>query len=323
MTKKLLYVFIFFIFNFNGYSQSIIDDIDGQSSTFAAGAPELSTEKIEKISASGRILILTNNSGSFGKGDFISLVLENQLVNRAIVAKTKDGSGGIKLIKVYNPEINRLLKPGMEVQVIRGDDSYFNLKKTAGTKEEASLIEDEEGLFDETTLLEDDLNLDENSKREIKTDNIISLYLSQIEGQDVDGSATRESQIAGSWSYQLDDNIWGEVGYGQSVINDYPASGFDTKLSSLTFKIKYTVSAPFYSYIQPYAGYQIISADSPGAGSEGVSDEIRNSELELVENLKKNRAIFGVTILKRLVPGWFARLDVGSDALSFGFALEF
>ncbi len=180
MTKWPLLLFLFFIFCSNVFSQSIIDEIDN-SSNFRANAPDLMTEKIERISASGRIFILTNNSGGYGKGDFISIVVDNQLVNRAIVAKTVNGSSGIKIIKVYSDKLNQVLRPGMDVQIIRGDDSYFNIKpEKVAAQEAAPLIQDEDELFDETTLLEDYVNIDENKKRAIKTDNLVSVYLSKV-----------------------------------------------------------------------------------------------------------------------------------------------
>jgi hypothetical protein len=317
---------LFSLHSGSAIAQTVIDDIDSGQSAFNPTAPELSTEKIEKISASGRILILTNNSGSYGKGDFVSLVLDDQLVNRAIVGKTSNGSGGIKIIKVYSQDLTKALRPGMEVQIIRGDDSYFNLKKAkVADTEEKALIEDEENLFDETTLLEDDLNIDENKSREIKTDNIVSLYLSQVESSDTDGNTGRTTYYSGSYSYQLEDNIWGEVGYGSGLQKNFPADDLDTNLTNLVIKLKYTVSAPFYSYLQPYVGYQILNADSPGAGSEGdgITQAQIDEELNLVEDLKKRRVVFGVTLLKRLVPGWFARADIGNDSFNFGFALEF
>lgn len=320
------FLLLFLFLSGSSLAQSVVDEIDSFNGgvEVAPGSPELTTEKIEKISASGRIFILSNDSSSFGKGDFISIVLDNKLVNRCLVAKTASGSGGIKIMKVYNQELHKLLRPEMKVQVIRGDDSYFKLRaKQEGKDEKTALIEDEEGLFDKTTLLEDDLNLEENNNRKIKTDNIFSLYLSQIEGQSSEGDAVRYSQISGAYAYQIDDNIWVEAGYGENVINDYPDAELDTKYTSLVFKVKYTVEAPFYSYIQPYAGYQITRADSPGAGTGEVSEERKALDLQLVEDLNKNRAVFGITILKRLVPGWFARLDLGSDALNFGFGLEF
>jgi len=323
MTLKL--IFIVLILSNLAYGQSVADQLDSlEESSPEFLAPDLSTEKIEKISASGRIFILTNGGNAFGKGDFISMVLDNKLINRALVAKTVNGSGGVKILKVYDQKIHRLLKPGMEVQIIQGDDSYFNKMNTPEVTEEApALIEDETELFDETTLLDDDISLEENTSREIKTDNIISLFISQVEGQSIDQGTRRYSQLSGAWAYQLKDNIWGEVSYGENIINDYPSGGLDTKFSSLVIKLKYTVKAPLYSFIQPYAGYKIRTANSPGAGTPGVSPEQQEDEINLVSNLESKGAVFGVTLLKRLVPGWFARLDVGSDALNFGFSLEF
>lgn len=323
----LLALFFVFLPSFV-LAQSLVDDLGGGSefggSFGGPAAPEMSSEKIEKISASGRILILSNNAASYGKGDFISLVLDDKLVNRAIVAKTTNASGGIKIIKIYNPEINKLLRPGMEVKVIRGDDSYFlNRKKETVGEENVAIIQDEEDLFDESTLLEDDLSLEENTNRKIKNDNIISLFLSQVEGQDAGRESKRYTQISGAWSYQVDDNIWGEISYGENTISDFPGDEIDTTFKSMVIKVKYTVEAPFYSYIQPYAGYQIISADSPGAGTGNIGVDEAENEKRLVEELEKSGPVFGITLLKRLVPGWFARVDVGSDALNFGFSLEF
>lgn len=324
--KFISLITLLFIFS-QTHGQSIVDELDGGGS-FIGGAGsqqiEMTTERIEKISASGRVLVLSNNTGGYGKGDFISIVLDDKLVNRAIVAKISGGSGGIKLIKVYNPEINKLLKPGMEVKVIRGDDSYFlKRKQEAQSPEEVAVIKDEEGLFDESTLLEDDLSLEENTNRKIKNDNLFSVFLAQVEGQDASRETKRYSQISGAYAYQVDDNIWGELSYGETNITDFPGDQIDTKFTTLTLKIKYTVEAPFYSYIQPYAGYQIKSADSPSAGTGNISATQAEDEIALVEELNSSGPIFGVTVLKRLVPGWFARLDIGSDAINFGFSLEF
>lgn len=327
MMKRILTLILLLGFNTLNFAQSLIDEIDSSSTTFKPTAPELVSEKIEKISASGRIFILTNNSGGYGKGDFISLVLDNQLVNRAIVAKTVNGSAGIKIIKVYSDKLNNILRPGMDVKIIRGDDSYFNLKmKKVAQEEEKPLIEGEDELFDDTTLLEDDLNVDENKKRAIKTDNLVSIYLAMIEGVDTSGATTRYQQFSAAWAYQVDDNIYTEIGVGRSVINDYPSvngtKGLDTTLTSLVAKVKYTVNAPFYSFIQPYIGYQILSA-SYSAQNDGTSAAQIQQEQDQVNALSKNQVVAGVTLLKRLVPGWFGRLDLGTDAIDIGFSLEF
>ena len=78
----------------------------------------------------------------------------------------------------------------------------------------------------------------------------------------------------------------------------------------------------------PYVGYQWVGAQSPNARLVDPNSPPRTpfelqNELDDVANLEKNQAIFGVTLLKRLVPAWFIRVDLGSDILSGGLALEF
>ena len=124
-------------------------------------------------------------------------------------------------------------------------------------------------------------------------------------------------------AYQVDDKY-----LDRSLIrsSDYPRFSWRPnryQLTSLVFRLKYTIDIPFYSFIQPYAGYQIKSAHSSGAGTGEITAQQQEEELDLVEGLQSKQFIFGITILKRLVPGWFARLDLGSDALNFGFSLEF
>lgn len=117
----------------------------------------------------------------------------------------------------------------------------------------------------------------------------------------------------------------GELGAGTNTITDFPSTGIDTRMVNFTGKIKYTFNAPFYSYIMPYAGYQIININSPGAGvdnGESTAEELEQ-ELLLVDDLKKSSVIFGVTVLKRIVPGWFIRADLGTDILNAGLTLEF
>lgn len=324
---KSLLLFFCLVLTANVSAQSIADEINEGGEEFDFEAPPLTTEKIEKISASRKILIITNSNNSFGKGDFISLVRDNELVTRALVAKTYNGMAGIKIMRYYSMPLFNMLRPNMDVQIIRGDDSYFGKKKKKQDKEGKSeeMIQDEEDLYNEAALLEDDLEIDENKNRVIKTDNIITAFMGMVEGIDQDGNSKRYNQLNAGWMYQLEDNIWGEVTYGQNIINDFPSTGLDTKMTNLTLKIKYTIKAPFYSYIQPYAGYQMIGASSPGAGvDDGSTDpNLLALEEQRVEDLKRNSAIFGVTLLKRLVPGWFARFDLGNDILSFGFGLEF
>lgn len=328
MKRYLFIILTFTLFTFNSFSQSIIDEFNEDSETNQL-ASELVTEKITKVSNSKRTYIITNDNQSFYKGDFITLVLANKLAARAIVAKNLNSLAGIKIIKIYSLDLFKTFRPELEVKIIRGDDSFFGAKKeTEEDREDATLLKEEEDLYN-GTLLEDDLSMEENTNRKIKTDNIISLNVGLIEGLNNDGSTQRYTHLNGMWMYQFDDNIWAEVGYGQNLINDYPSPGFDTKMTNLFLRAKYTISAPFFSYVQPYLGFQIISASSPQAGVDDPNDDIiptqaqLDNEIQLVEDLKKRQVIFGVSVLKRLVPGWFIRADLGSDIMNIGFSLEF
>jgi hypothetical protein len=314
------------------YAQNVLDDIEEEDRIETGStevAPNLVAETIKVISPSKKIFILTNNNKSFSKGDFISLLLGNKLVCRALVAKTNEEElSGIKIVKIYNVTLWKQLNVGKEVLVLKGDDSYYsNLEKAPkeSTKVE-SKVQDEEDLFNSTTLNDDDLSLEETSKRLIKTDNLISAGVGLLSGKEPDGTSTRYTHMNGSWGYQFTDNIWAELGVGTNTVTDYPATGMDTRLINFTGKLKYTFNAPFYSYIMPYVGYQVINVDSPGAGQVGddnKDDEALEAELRAVDDLKKSTVIFGVTVLKRIVPGWFIRADLGSDIISGGLTLEF
>lgn len=312
----------------SSWAQSVLDQLEsGGVGQASYDLPSMATEKIEAISPSKRIFVLSNSNNSFGKGDFISLVRGDSLVTRALVAKiTDDGRAGIKILKIYNLDLWNNMGLGTEVQVLRGDDSAFRVAKTQVAESiDEGAIQEEENLFDEKTFLEDDQTLEENNKRIIKTDNIISIGYGQVSAVNNDGSSQGYGQLNASWSFQVTDNIWAEALYGQNIISDFPSAGLDTKLANFTARVKYTIEAPFYSYVMPYVGFQYISADSPGAGVDDGSVDATQLERELVliEESEKSGPIFGVTLLKRLVPGWFAKVDVGNDIIGIGAALEF
>ncbi len=327
INKILLITALLLGLNSFGLAQGLIDDLGGSGDEMAE-IPGLITEKIQRISESKKIFIITNSSQAFAKGDFISIITNNKLTARALVAKDMEGLSGIKILKIYSLDRWGNLDQGREIQVLRGDDSYFinELKKAKESKDkpkdETSSFDEGDDLFEETNLLEDNLSLEENKNRVIKTDNLIFAYYGWIPGQNADGTSASYGLFSGSWGYQITDNIWGEATLGQTLVSDYPAGGIDTVLTVYSIKFKYTIEAPFYSYIQPYLGYQVINADSPGAGSD-VSGAEQQKELDLVADLEKNSFIFGVSVLKRLVPGWFARLDLGTDTMSAGLGLEF
>lgn len=317
------------------HAQNVLDDIEEEDridSPISNGeqAPNLVTETVKTISPSKKIFVITNENQSFTKGDFISILLANKLVCRALVAKTTpEKLSGIKIVKIYNLALWKQLARGKEVLILKGDDSYYTNKGKAPekVKKDESRLKSDEDLFNSTSLSgnEDDLSFDENSKRLIKPDNLLSLNVGLIQGKDVDGSKKNYTQLNGAWAYQLTDNVWAEAGLGTNTIRDYPFTGLDTRLVNILVKAKYTLSAPFYSYIQPYLGYQTILANSPGAGSDDGTrtPEELEDELQLVQDLKKSTVIFGVTILKRLVPGWFARADFGTDIINGGLTIEF
>ncbi len=318
--------------------QNVLDDIeeeDIQDSASSEVAPKLVSETIKVISPSRKIFILTNENKTFSKGDFISLLLGNKLVCRALVAKTNDEAlSGIKIVKIYNVVLWKQLSTNKEVLVLKGDDSYYsNLEKapkdnTEELKKKVK-VKDEEDLFNSTTLNDDDLSMEESNNRLIKTDNLLSAGVGLIASLDNEGQSKRAVHTNGSWGYQLSDNVWAELGAGYNTLVDYPSTGFDTRMINFTTKFKYTFEAPFYSYLMPYVGYQIIQANSPGAGVDDGSanppptPEELDAEVKKLENLRKSSVIFGVTVLKRIVPGWFIRVDLGSDLLNAGLSLEF
>lgn len=317
-------------------AQNVLDDIEEEDRLdFSPGdrAPNLVAETIKVISPSKKIFILTNDNKSFSKGDFISLLLGNKLVSRALVAKTNDELlSGIKIVKIYNVKLWKELKANKEVLVLKGDDSYYaNLEKkpAENTKKEGRSLKitDEEDLFNSTTLNDDDLSLEEASNRGIKTDNLISAGIGVIDGRNLDSSPSKQTLFNGSWGYQLADNFWGEFSFGAAVVKDYPADGLSSRMFSYSGKIKYTLDGPFFSHIMPYVGYQVIQATSQDAGvDDGSGNQTPDDlalELKKLEDLKKNSLVFGATILKRIVPGWFIRVDLGSDLIGGGLSLEF
>ena len=308
------------------FGQSMMDDLQGRTGAVVDNsAPELFTETLLRVSPSKRIVLLTNQNQILGTGDFLSFVREGQLLARALVAKTTEQQGaGVKIVKVYQPELWQNVRTGETIQIIRGDDSYF-----AKPKEEESSgpkIEGEEDLYN-TNLLEDDIDLDENKNRIIKQDNIISVSYGGTEGIDGDNKSTYYGQLGASWSYQVADNIWAEIFYGQNIIRDFPSAGLDTRFSAITLKGKYTFAGPLYTYFMPYLGLQFTRGYSPGAGVQGDSDDLDDAalqaEVDQVDKLNRNRFILGVTVLKRMVPGWFMRADLGLDHLGGGIGLEF
>ena len=310
-------------------AQNVIDQISDTTTPSLSEFQDL-TEKILRISKDKRIFILTNENASVSQGDFFSIIFENELVARALVAKNVDQKTGIKILRIYSPGQWEKLREGLEIQILRGDDTSFQSKKNdkeEKEEEKVTLITREDDLFDETKLLQEDLELEAYDNSVVKNNNIIAVSLGFLESSKTGGEVDNHSQVNVSWAYQFEPNLWLEGNYGRNVINGFPSEDIETALDNLTFKVKYSVDALFYSIIMPYIGYQKVIAHSPNAGENDPNNEIPASqlknELNDVANLEKNHIIFGINILKRLVPGWFIKLDVGSDIMSAGLALEF
>lgn len=325
MVLKLSLAILLSLIPLQSFGQSIFDTFGGQSSS--SSSADLVTERLDRISISRRIFIITNRNNSFGKGDFITLLVNSQPVARALVAKvTEQNLAGIKIVTIYSLSLWNELRAGQELQVLRGDDSTFrNQRQDQGSPEETALIQDEDDLFNDTTFLEDDLQFDENQNRALKNDHMLTVTFSSVEGLNNDFATTRYNQISAAYAYQIDDNIFLEASAGQNVINDFPSLGLDTRLINLVARVKYTFEGPFFTFFQPYVGYQMISASSDEAGIDDgiVSADDLAKELELVEGSNKNQFVFGVTAMRRLVPGWFLRVDLGTDVVAGGLSLEF
>ena len=140
-------------------AQSVLDDIseDEESEVFSA---DLAVEKVIKQSGSRKIFIISNENQSFTKGDFITIIVNNKLATRAIVAKSVNKQAGIKIIKIYSLNLYNKLVRGREIQVLRGDDSYFRNRKKKSDQTQEVQISEEDDLYNDTTLLDDDITFD-------------------------------------------------------------------------------------------------------------------------------------------------------------------
>jgi hypothetical protein len=318
------------LLSFSVQGQSIFDTFGtgrGSSVGGTRSGQDLFTETIDRISISRRIFILTNRNNAYGKGDFITLILENQPIARAIVAKTTERQlSGIKVVTIYNMALWNELRVGMQLQILRGDDTAFRNQQTQQeSSRTAGIIQDESDLFNDTTFLEDDLRLDDNQNRALRNDHLASVSYTLVEGLNNDFSSQRYGQPTFTYAYQIADNIFLEASIGQNLINDFPALGLDARLTNLVGRIKYTFAGPYFTFFQPYVGYQSLTASSKDAGvPDGIATpEQLQRELDLLDESSKNTIVFGVTALRRLVPGWFLRVDLGSDSIAGGLSLEF
>ena len=312
------------------YSQDLVQDI---STGFTAGDnSEMFTETIRLIGRSHRVFILTNTNQALFKGDFITLVLgERDAVARAVVAKNHNELIGIKVLRIYSLKNWKKLKKNLDVKILKGDDSWLFKKEEAKPEaeaEELGKINSEEDLYNDE-LIDKDLDSFGKDNRLIKPDNIVSVSFSRYQldndlANGGEGEIQQYSRLGAQWAYQFADNFWIQGGYANVILDGVPVDSTQTVVNDITVRLKYTFQAPLYSYLMPYIGFQSHLIDSPKAGQTVPTNaEQDDRELALIEKMTKNDIIFGVTVLRRLVPGWFLQADLGTDVLSIGVGIEF
>jgi hypothetical protein len=319
---SLVFVYLCLLNPVNAKAQSLVEDAN--ISAGYEGMENVFVETIKIISNSKKIFIITNNNQQLGPGDFISLALDNNLAARAVVAKTHQGQVGIKILKIYSVAQWGKLRRELPVQIIRGDDSTFGKKVEKVDETPIARIRSEEDLYT-GDVVDDEIGIfDENKNRHIRPDNLVAITGAFYEAAEVQPRAgkIRTNEFGISWAFQFADNYYVEGLYGRALINSYPLDGSQTLVNHLTARLKYNIKGPLYTFFMPYLGFHTYTVSSPDAGKSGdlVADQL---QLDAVNELKKSGPIFGVTVLRRLVPGWFVKADVGSDIINVGFAIEF
>lgn len=321
---SVVFVYLILIISLPAAAQSLVEDAN--LSTAPVGSENTFSETIKIISNSKKIFILTNNNQQLGPGDFISLALENNLAARAVVAKTHQGQVGIKILKIYSLTQWGKLRRNQEVQIVKGDDSYFGKKPEAKVDETPlAKIKTEEDLYTGDVIVEDDVGIfDENKNRHIKPDNLVALTGAFFEAAEVEsrGGKVRTNEFGVSWAFQFADNYFLEGLYGRALLDNFPGDGSQTLANHLTARLKYNIKGPLYTFFMPYIGFHSYTISSPDAGKTG-SPTTDDEQLKAVDALKKSGPVAGVTVLRRLVPGWFIKADLGSDIINLGFAIEF
>lgn len=319
-----VFIYLILTLSLQALAQSLVEDANLNNSSL--GGENVFNETIKIISNSKKIFILSNNNQQLGPGDFISLALDNNLAARAVVAKVHQGQVGIKILKIYSLSYWGKLRRNQEVQIVKGDDSLFG-KKPIDTKdgEGGGKIKSEDDLYSGDVVVEDESGVfDENKNRHIKPDNVVAVTGAIFDAAEVEsrGGTVRTNEFGISWAYQFSDNYFVEGLYGRALLDNFPGDGIQTLVNHLTARLKYNIKGPLYTFFMPYIGFHSYSVSSPDAGK--TNNSVTNDEqLVAIDNLKKSGPVFGITAMRRLVPGWFIKADLGSDILNLGFAIEF
>jgi hypothetical protein len=326
--KLITLVFIYLLLGLScAHAQSLIEDASLNNEQTSSDS--LFSETIKIISSSKKIFIVTNSNQQLGPGDFVSFALDNNLAARGLVVKAHQGNAGIKILKIYSLTQWSRLRKDLSIQIIKGDDSRFGktpVAQTTGPEETAPKIKSEEDLFSSDVVSEDDLSgvFEENKNRHIKPDNVVAVTGSILDAAQVEsrGGAQRTTEFGFSWAFQFSDNYFVEGLYGRALFDGFPNDGMQTLVNHLVGRLKVNIKGPLYTFIMPYVGFHSYSVSSPDAAK--TNNTTTNAEQKkAVDNLKKQGPVFGVTIMRRLVPGWFVKTDVGTDNINLGFAIEF
>lgn len=321
---RTIFIYLVLIISSQLHAQSLVEDANLSNS--AQFGENLFTETIKIISNSKKIFIITNNNQQLGPGDFISLALDNNLAARAVVAKNHQGQVGIKILKIYSLSQWGRLRRDLEVQIIKGDDTLFGKKTEAPAEQAVSKIKSEDDLYTGDVVVDNEIGtFEDNKKRHIKPDNLVGVSGAFYEASEIPsrGGKVRGTEFGISWAYQFADNYFVEGLYGRTTLNDYPNDGIQTLVNRLTARLKYNFKGPLYTFFMPYVGFQSFTVSSPDAGKGNVTSTIADEEVKAIDDLKKSGPVFGVTVLRRLVPGWFVKADLGTDVISVGFSIEF
>lgn len=327
--KTLLFTILIFISPLLVVAQDIMDGM--YSGSIESGRQHtLFTEKIQLISHSRKIFIISNNNQKLTKGDFISLLLDQSLAVRALVAKIDGSRAGIKILKIYSMSLWNKMASGKDVQILIGDDSYY--KKPEEKKEENfDQIKNEEDLFKDDLDI-DDFGDEDQGVRNMRTDNIISLAWGNLHGINADDEIEQHKRFSFTWAHQISDNIYLEGMYGYTKVTNFPSqTGIQTVVHTLGVRAKYSFKTPLYTFTMPFVGFEYFNVDSPEAGKgEGLSAADAAAELRRLDNLlpSKSQVVFGVTLIRRLVPAWFLKAEVefstkGKVYYFIGAAIEF
>lgn len=322
----LIYASLILVNSSAAWAQSLVEDANINVAQAADGSTFSETIKI--ISNSKKIFILTNNNQQLGVGDFISLALDNKLAARALVAKTHQGQVGIKILKIYSLTQWGKLRRDQDVQIVKGDDSTFMKKPVEAAVTDGPKIKDEDDLYTADVVVDDSVEFAEDNKnRHIKPDNVVGLFASYLNADNPEGGSggyTRGSEFGLTWAYQFTDNFFLEGVYGRTLIDNYPADSTQTLVNRYVGRVKYNIKGPLYTFFMPYVGYQNLDVNSPDAGKGPQNNATQNeAELKAIDKLKRTGVVAGVTVLRRLVPGWFVKADLGTDNINIGFCIEF